>query len=444
MSKFAVYMRNGFSMKIVHTADLHLGQVIYQNYDRVDEHDAFFMQLEQCCKEESPDALVVSGDIFDIQQPSAAARKYFTEKFVGLHGHCPGMSIIITAGNHDSASRLQADSAVWKLADVHVIGIPPASDAAMDDDGWQDDYIIRLDSGYVIALPFMTGERRDAVQSILDKVAAENSEGKPVVMTGHLAVTGLDVTGHDFEIGKLRTQDACSLGTGYDYLALGHIHKPQTIGHQEDCFLDNATYPSGVIRYSGSALHVSCDEAYPHSISIVTIGRHGGDVTIRQRRIAELRHFYELPEDGGSFGSTDEALAAVRTFAAEGRSGYIRLRMAYTAATPPDFNQRIYDILEPYGDIVRFNPKHIWTGVPEKGPEQKQAVFQVAELQQMTDPMKFIERTKEQYPGLDIEEVRNAFEEVKAEMRRMSEEEQQKSRAKASKKNSAVITGNKE
>ena len=56
-------------MKIIHTADLHLGQVIYQNYDRSDEHRHFFRQLEQWCKEEQPDALLVSGDVFDIQQP---------------------------------------------------------------------------------------------------------------------------------------------------------------------------------------------------------------------------------------------------------------------------------------------------------------------------------------------------------------------------------------
>lgn len=89
-------------MKILHTADLHLGQVIYQNYDRTDEHDCFFSQLEQWCREERPDALVVSGDVFDIQQPSAATWKNFTDRFVRLHEASPGMHIVIVAGNHDS------------------------------------------------------------------------------------------------------------------------------------------------------------------------------------------------------------------------------------------------------------------------------------------------------------------------------------------------------
>ena len=116
-------------MKILHTADLHLGQVIYQNYDRSDEHRHFFHQLEQWCEEEKPDALLVSGDVFDIQQPSATVKKAFTDYFVHLHQVCPQMHIVITAGNHDSASRIQADSSVWKLANAHLIGTPPAVDS---------------------------------------------------------------------------------------------------------------------------------------------------------------------------------------------------------------------------------------------------------------------------------------------------------------------------
>jgi exonuclease SbcD len=73
----------------------------------------------------------------------------------------------------------------------------------------------------------------------------------------------------------------------------------------------------------------------------------------------------------------------------------------------------------------------LWTGQDDAQQQEKeQQVFEVAELQQMTDPMQFIERTKDQYPGLDIEDVRQAFEEVKAEMHRMDEERQAKNRQK--------------
>jgi exonuclease SbcD len=91
----------------------------------------------------------------------------------------------------------------------------------------------------------------------------------------------------------------------------------------------------------------------------------------------------------------------------------------------------VYDALLPYNDEWRYNPKMLWTGQNDAQQQEKeQQVFEVAELQQMTDPMQFIERTKDQYPGLDIEDVRRAFEEVKAEMHRMDEERQAKNRQK--------------
>lgn len=413
-------------MKILHTADLHLGQVIYQNYDRSDEHRHFFRQLEQWCKEEQPDALLVSGDVFDIQQPSATVKKAFTDYFVHLHQVCPQMHIVITAGNHDSASRIQADSSVWELANAHLVGTPPAMDSLEQVDGWQYQYIIKLDNGYVVALPYMTGERKGIIQSILDKVADDNTMGKPVVMMAHQAVTGLDITGHGFDIGTLRTLDTDAMGSGFDYLALGHIHKPQTIGHQEDAMNDEADYRSPVIRYSGSALHVSCDETYPHTVSLVHIEQHKGKVHISQLRIDELRHFYVLPSDGTSFASAEEALDTMKAFVEEGERGYIRFRFDVNTDLPSNFSQMVYDALQPYNEEWRYNPKVLWTGVSDNtASEKEELVFEVAELQQMADPMMFIERTQDQYPGLDLDDVRQAFEEVKVEMERLREEKQQ-------------------
>lgn len=418
-------------MKILHTADLHLGQVIYQNYDRSDEHRHFFHQLEQWCEEEKPDALLVSGDVFDIQQPSATVKKAFTDYFVHLHQVCPQMHIVITAGNHDSASRIQADSSVWKLANAHLIGTPPAVDSLEQADGWQHQYIIKLDHGYVVALPYMAGERKGIIQSILDKVTEDNTLGLPVVMMAHQAVTGLDITGHGFDIGTLRTIDSDAMGSGFDYLALGHIHKPQTIGHLEDAMSDEVCYHAPVIRYSGSALHVSCDEAYPHTVSLVDIDQHQGRVQIRQLRIDELRHFHVLPSDGTSFTSADEALDAMKAFVAEGQRGYIRFRFDVNTGLPSNFGQMVYDALLPYDEEWRYNPKMLWTGVSADNASKKEKlVFEVAELQQMTDPMVFIERTLNQYPNLDLDDVRQAFEEVKAEMLLLSEEKQEKKRQK--------------
>lgn len=425
---FALY--KPMPMKILHTADLHIGQILYQNYDRCDEHLHFFRQLTRWCQEERPDALLVSGDVFDIQQPSTATKKLFNEQFVKLQKALPNMHIVITAGNHDSASRLHADRDVWTFSNTHLVGVAPSLNL---DDDWQDDYIIELPSGFIVAMPYMLGERSQQLQSVLNRVAERNTDGRPVVMMGHLAVTGSDVTGHDFEIGTLKTQSLASLGTGYDYLALGHIHKPQTLGHPNDAMImDALTYPAPVARYSGSALHVSCDEAYPHTVSMVEIDKHGGQVTLRQLRIDELRHFYTLPEDpNAAYANEQEALESIEHFCQTVGRGYIRLKVHYSADLSANFAQKVYDLLESHGGEVRYNPKTLWIGEPEKGHDEVKQAFEVAELQQMTDPMVFIEKTQAQYPKLDMQALRGVFKEIEAEVERIKEKEAAKQAKKA-------------
>lgn len=414
-------------MKIIHTADIHLGQTLYQSYDRADEHNHFFSQLEQWCRRESPDALIVSGDLYDIQQPSVATRRAFNEHFAALHRACPSMKIVITAGNHDSASRIQADRPLWEFAGVTAVGTGPAADGTGDNiSDLHDDYIVRLPSGYIVAVPFLTGQRTATLQGILDRIAAENTGEKPVVMTAHAAVDGLDATGHDFEVGKIKTCSLNSLGKGYDYLALGHIHKPQTLGHQEDCFATEATYASPVARYSGSPLHVSCDETFPHTVSLVEIDRHGGNVNVRQLKVDQLRHFTTLSDGGRPFTDAGAALLAIKDFAESGGQGYFRLSMNSMASLPSNFSQLVYDIIAPSGDNLRYNPKILWCGAESQPADESGLKFEVAELQQMTDPLAFVERTIDRYPGLDIDMLRDAFSEVNAELRRMADEDKTK------------------
>ena len=163
-------------MKIIHTADLHLGQILYQNYGREDEHNYFFQQLQEWCQQYGPDALVVSGDIFDIQHPVISVKRMFNDFFVRLHRAVPAMRIVIAAGNHDSAMRLHADNSIWGMGDVVLVGMPPVSNSHELPDGWQNDYIVRLPQGYIIAMPYYFGSRSQAVQSILDFVSNANTD----------------------------------------------------------------------------------------------------------------------------------------------------------------------------------------------------------------------------------------------------------------------------
>ena len=426
-------------MKILHTADWHLGQILYQDYDRIDEHEHFIQQLEHWCRIENPDAVLVSGDIFDIQMPSAAAKERFVKWVLRIKDSCKDMQVVITAGNHDSASRLQAESEVWKRSGVTVIGSGPATELLSAKDGtWEDHYVVELTSGYIVALPYMSGNRKGLLQHLLDYVAEHNTEGKPVVMMGHLPVNGMDSTGHHF-VGKVDSVSVSDMGNGFDYLALGHIHRPQTIGSNNDINAERgceeSIYPSPVIRYSGSALHVDADENYPHSISIVEMEHHGGDVRVKRMRINEKLHFYDLPKDG-EFKSTGEVLDGVKRFATETKAGYFRIKVDYAVNLPSDINEQIRKVIGD-NDMVRFNPKIHWEGEPEKTELSQKTKFQVAEIQQMKDPLEFVKKTIEQYKNLDRSTLDNDFamikKEIEDERKRIEEAETKKTKQKKAK-----------
>ena len=405
-------------MRILHTADLHLGQIMYHYYERVDEHEHFFAQLKEWCAQYKPDALLVSGDVFDIPQPSAAVKEYFNRTFVQIHRQFPDMAIVITAGNHDSASRIEADRSVWGLSGVTLIGHAPKESIAEDDcsTAEYDRFIVELPTGFIVAIPFMVNVRRAVLQAILDRVDERNTKRLPVVMMAHSAIAGGDFLGHG-EIGNIKTTSKDDIGTGYDYLALGHIHRPQTIGMPiDDESQKQSCYPSPVMRYSGSALHVSCDEQYPHSVSLVDIDQHGGIVSITRLRIDELRHFYIVPSLEQKPASTsDEVIAVLNEFCRSHERGYLRLNLDYDAEKI-NLQQIVYPILEATGNEVRYNPNVIWQNRPEKDSANNIPAFQMTEIQQMTNPLDFVRKTINRYPGLDPDSLESDFAEIENEI----------------------------
>ncbi|MEO8860297.1 MAG: exonuclease subunit SbcD, partial [Ginsengibacter sp.] len=109
-------------MKILHTADWHIGQLFHE-YDRTYEHQQFLNWLVKTLHEEKLDVLLISGDVFDLSNPSAASIKMFytfLNKAVKLN---PALQIIITAGNHDSASRLESPKPLLESSNIHIIGV---------------------------------------------------------------------------------------------------------------------------------------------------------------------------------------------------------------------------------------------------------------------------------------------------------------------------------
>lgn len=412
-------------MRILHTADLHFGQNIYQHYDRLDEHLHFFSQLRKWIEIYSPDALIISGDIYDVAQPSASVWSAFNSEIVDIRRKFPSLTIVMIAGNHDSASRIESHSKVWDIAGVSVIGTPPPLLQAAPQ-GWEERYIVRIPNGFIIAVPYISGDRTDTMIHLQEYVAALNTENLPVVMTGHLSAVGSDFEGHNPEIGNIRSVEIDQLGGAYDYLALGHIHKAQTLGNPKVYDEEMHSYQSPVARYSGSVLHVSEDENYPHSVSLVDIDTHGGSVSIKQLIIEQLRHFKTLPEEKVEpFANAKEALSYLKKFVKSNDRVYFRLRFLLNADIPSDFNSSVYNLIDASGKDLRYNPRMIYVSPQEEGEdsiEKGNPKLDVEEIKQMTNPIEFVRKTAGAYQGLTEEDLDLLFGEVEEEVKKMIEE----------------------
>ena len=91
-------------MKVLHTSDWHLGHTLY-GYDRTEEQQAMLDQMVKIAQDEKTDLFLVSGDIYHTSEPKPVVQKMFNKAIAKLSKSCPDMTIVITAGNHDSGTR---------------------------------------------------------------------------------------------------------------------------------------------------------------------------------------------------------------------------------------------------------------------------------------------------------------------------------------------------
>lgn len=272
-------------MKLLHTSDWHLGHTLY-NYDRTEEQLSMLLQMVNIVKEEKPDVFLLCGDVYHTPQPSAAVQTMFTNALVKIHDANPGMTIIVTAGNHDSSSKHDIFRTPWKALNVYTVG-------SVDTDHLEELIIDIPGKGFVVAVPYVNERNmpKGLYQQLLDEVERGNSQHLPVVLSAHTTVRGCDFTGHEnsseYAVGGIDAYDLDDMGTGYDYLALGHIHHAQFVqgGHHR-------------VRYSGTPLPISFDESYRHTVSMVEIASHGEEPSVREIEIRTHRPLVTLPTEG--------------------------------------------------------------------------------------------------------------------------------------------------
>lgn len=276
-------------MKILHTADWHIGQLFHE-YDRTYEHQNFLNWLVHTLQDEKIDVLLISGDVFDISNPAAASIKMFYSFLNSATKANPDLQIIITAGNHDSASRLEAPKPLLESSNVHIIGLVE-KDATGNIEYEKLLVPIYDHSGNIkiwcLAIPFLRmGDYPtipDSANPYTDGVTAlyqeafeyaeqKKQDGQTIIAMGHLHTHHAEITELDkterLIMGGVECIPATAFHQDIKYVALGHIHKAQCIGGKEH------------IRYSGSPLPMSFSElAYKHQVIVFELNEKISNLT---------------------------------------------------------------------------------------------------------------------------------------------------------------------
>ncbi len=333
-------------MKILHTSDWHLGHLLY-GMERLTEQRDFLRQIVEIVHREQPDAMVVCGDIFHTATPSNAVLRMYTDSLLAIAEACPTMKIVVTAGNHDSSSKLEIDRNLWLRNNVSVVGTFEYADGQFtpekhiipvaDKDGRPTGYILAVPYSHPYNFPVWNEgvarhERQDTFfRELLEYMRLRNAEGLPVVLTAHLTATGTDTTGHDMPIGTIEQTNISAWGDDYDYLALGHIHLAQTLRHT-----------LGKARYSGSPIPVSFDENYPHSVSMVEVLPHE-EPKVRTIEINNAKPLWTIPEEPAAW---DEVLEVLKHTIDDDTEAYIRLNVLITDHLPVDANEQASHLLK--------------------------------------------------------------------------------------------------
>ncbi|MEZ8312394.1 exonuclease subunit SbcD [Vibrio splendidus] len=292
-------------MKILHTSDWHLGQNFY-NKSRKNEHERFLQWLLEQVSEHDIDAIIVAGDIFDTSTPPSYAREMYN-KFV-VDSNKIGCQLVLLGGNHDSVSVLKETQQLLKYMGADVIPNTNEDHATqvVELKGKNGDV-----EALVCAIPFIrprdvlisqagvTGVERqkqlgDAIkqhyQSVYDaavekRAEFENSEHMPIIATGHLTAMGVQQSDsvRDIYVGNLDGFAADGFPDA-DYIALGHIHRPQVVAKRE------------YIRYCGSPIPLSFDELKSQK-QVCVVEFIEGERTISQLPVPTFQPLAEIKGD---------------------------------------------------------------------------------------------------------------------------------------------------
>ena len=330
-------------MKLIHLSDLHIGKRVNE-VSMLEDQKYILSRILEIIDAEKPEAVLISGDVYDKSVPSAEAVTVFDDFLWQLSQR--KREVFIISGNHDSAERLAFGGRLMEGTGIHLAPVYDGkvspislSDAYGDVDFW--------------LLPFVKPGHvkrfypEEAIESYTDalKIAVEkmgmDTSRRNVLLTHQFVTGSATCDSEEINVGGTDNVDA-AVFEGFDYVALGHIHGPQNIGSEH-------------IRYCGTPLKYSFSEAGHHkSVTVVELGEKG---SFRLRTVP-LTPLHDLREIRGSYDevtakcfyentATEDYLHITLTDEEDVPEAVARLRVIY-----PNLMKLSYDNTRTRGNAV--------------------------------------------------------------------------------------------
>ena len=334
------------TVRFFHTSDWHLGQFFY-NHSRQYEHEQFLAWLLEQIKEKQPHALLIAGDIFDVINPSSHAQKQLYQFLADAHDIAPQMQTLMIAGNHDSGYRIEQVEPLLEKYNAKTVGVIR----------WNEDKSLDLDRlilpiydeqknivAWCVALPFLrsaeitgfnehTTNSQNAIAYLHQQLIAEakrrKTDDQSLILMSHAHMQGGETSDSErpIIIGNEEALSTSLFDDAIDYVALGHLHKPQKVQHPH-------------IRYSGSPIPLSFSEInYKHQVVDVTIDKSKNENHFEFEAIAIPRSI-QLHKIKGELNEVMQQLKKLPSEIIENIDHREYVDIEYHTSTPPQPNLR--------------------------------------------------------------------------------------------------------
>lgn len=323
-------------MKLIHLSDLHIGKRVNE-FSMAEDQKYILNQILEIIDREQPDCVVIAGDVYDKSIPSAEAVQILDDFLTRLAGRKIPTAMI--SGNHDSPERLSFGAQLMKESGIYV---SPVYDGQVQSIGFADEY----GEVRVYLLPFLkpatvrhvyeeetVESYQDAVETAISHLPLDTS-CRNVLVAHQFAAGASRCESEEMSVGGIDQMDV-SVFDDFDYVALGHIHSPQSAGRP-------------AVRYCGTPLKYSFSEAgQQKSVSVVELFEKGR-VEIREVPLTPLRDmrkirgtYLELTARSFYQGTnTEDYIQAILTDEEDIPDGMQKLRIIYPNLMRLEYDNR--------------------------------------------------------------------------------------------------------